>query len=151
MLTVAGTVVAAVATGGLSIGIQAAVVGGAFLLGASLDDDRRKRENESEQLKLNTQVTQEIKDAVNNLQNERNQLASQQNTIDQQVAQKQAKLNDPNVSENEKAQIRGEIATLMSQRGSIEQKIKGLNDQIANLIKSNPNSKQEPGLINLPK
>src|SRR3954471_5417590 len=151
MLTVAGTAVMAIATGGLSIGVQAACIGGAFLLGASLDDDRKKRENESEQLKLNAQVTQEIKEAVNNLQNERANLASQQNTIDQQIAQKQNKLNDPNTSETEKAQIRSEIAALMSNRSGIEQKIKGLDEQIANLIKSNPGSKPEPGLINLPK
>lgn len=151
LITVAGTAIAAVATGGLSLGVQAACVGGALLLGASLDSDRKKRENESEQLKANTQITAEIRDVVNNLQNERSQLASQQNNIDQQIAQKQAKLNDPNTSEPEKEQLRGEIVALMADRGTIDQKIKGIDEKIAELIKSNPNSKQKLGLINLPK
>jgi predicted RNase H-like nuclease (RuvC/YqgF family) len=141
----------AVVTGGSSLVVQAACIGGALVIGSSIDNDRKKKENESKQIEANKQITGEIKDAVNNLQNDRSQLASQANTIEQQIAQKQNKLNDPNTSETEKAQIRSEIAALMSSKGGLEQKIKGLDKQIADLIKSNPNSKQEPGLINLPK
>ncbi|CAJ0882531.1 10666_t:CDS:2 [Entrophospora sp. SA101] len=134
--TVILTAGAAVLTGGASIGIQAACIGGAFLVGASIDADKKKRENENKQLNLKSEVSKEIRDEINNLQDERSQLASQQNTIDQQVAQKQNRLNDPNVSEHEKAQIRSEIAALMSSRSSVEQQIKSLDDKINALLKN---------------
>jgi len=127
---------AAICTGGFSLGAQAAAIGGAFLVGSALDADKKKKENERQQLALKGEISKEIRDEINNLQGERSQLASQQNTIDQQIAQKQSKLNDPNISEAEKTQIRGEIAALMSQRGSVEQQIKGLDDRINNLLKN---------------
>ncbi|KLL04215.1 MAG: hypothetical protein MRECE_2c116 [Mycoplasmataceae bacterium CE_OT135] len=126
----------AVVTGGTSLAVQAACIGGALLVGAAIDNDRKKRENENQQLNLKGEVSKEIRDEINNLQDERSQLASQQNTTDQQIAQKQSKLNDPNISEHEKAQIRNEIASLMSSRGSIEQQIKNLDDKISNLLKN---------------
>jgi hypothetical protein len=55
--------------------------------------------------------------------------------LDQQITQKQNKLNDPQVPEQEKAQIRSELASLVSQRGSIQTRIKGLDEKIESLIK----------------
>jgi len=57
------------------------------------------------------------------------------NNLDQQIAQKQNKLNDPNTPESEKAQIRSELASLVSQRSSIQTRIKTLDDKIESLIK----------------
>ena len=136
VVTIAGTVAMAVVTGGSSLVVQAACIGGALVIGSAIDNDRKKKENENKQLALKGEVSKEIRQEINNLKDERTQLASQANTIDQQIAQKQNKLNDPNTSETEKAQIRSEIATLVSSKGSLEQKIKGLDDKINDLLKN---------------
>src|SRR4051812_13274382 len=105
------------------------------MLGSAIDDDKKKQENENKQLNLKGEVSKQIREEINNLQNDRSQEASQLNNLDQQVAQKQNKLNDPNVSETEKTQIRSELASLVSQRSSIQSRIKGLDDKIESLIK----------------
>ena len=69
------------------------------------------------------------------MQDERSNEASQLNNLDQQIAQKQNKLNDPNTPEQEKIQIRSELASLVSQRSSIQGRIKGLDEKIEKLIK----------------
>jgi hypothetical protein len=55
--------------------------------------------------------------------------------LDQQINQKQNKLNDPNTSEHEKSQIRSELASLVSQRSSMQARIKSLDEKIESLIK----------------
>jgi len=100
-----------------------------------MDDDKKKKENENKQLNLKGEVSKQIREEINNLQNERSQEASQLNTLDQQLAQKQAKLNDPNTSEHEKTQLRSEITAIVSQRNSIQGRIKALDDKIEGLIK----------------
>lgn len=126
-------------TGGTSLYVSMAVCGGIGLVaGHFLDDDKQKKEKENQQLALNTQVSKEVRDQIHNLQEDRSKEVSNMNTLDQQLAQKQNKLNDPNISEQEKAQIRSEIASIVSQRGSIEQKIKNYDKQIEQLIKNLP-------------
>ena len=129
------TGVAAVVTGGASLAVQAVTIGGAYLLGSAMDDDKKKQENENKQLNLKGEISKQIRDEINNLQGERSNEASQLNNLDQQITQKQNKLNDPNTSENEKAQIRSELASLVSQRSSIQGRIKSLDDKIESLIK----------------
>ncbi|KLL03753.1 MAG: hypothetical protein MRECE_9c003 [Mycoplasmataceae bacterium CE_OT135] len=126
----------AVVTGGTSLAVQAACIGGALLVSAAIDNDRKKRENENQQLTLKGEVSKEIRDEINNLQDERSKKANEANTTDQQIVQKKNKLNDPNVSEQEKARIRSEITALMSNRSSTEQQIKNLDDKINNLLKN---------------
>src|SRR4051794_10213366 len=126
LVTIVATVAVGIATGGTSLAIQAACVGGTFLVANSIDADRKKRENESKQLDLKKGISEEVKKEVENLQKERQQEASKLNNIDQQIAQKQTKLNDPNTSETEKAQIRSEIASLVASKSSAEQSIKNL-------------------------
>src|SRR5437763_1408640 len=99
----------AVVTGGSSLVVQAACIGGALVIGSAIDSDRKKKENENKQLALKGEVSKEIRQEINNLQDERTQKAGQLDSMEQQLAQKRAKLNDPNVSETEKAQIRKEI------------------------------------------
>ncbi|CAG8735533.1 6238_t:CDS:2, partial [Cetraspora pellucida] len=113
-----------------------AICGGiGFLAGSAIDADIQKRESENKQLNLKGEISKQIREEINNLQNERSQEASQLNNLDQQIAQKQNKLNDPNVSEIEKAQIRSELASLVSQRSGIQGRIKGLDEKIEKLIK----------------
>ncbi|CAI2191966.1 12302_t:CDS:2, partial [Funneliformis geosporum] len=112
--TIIATTAVAIATGGTSLAVQAAAIGGAYLLG---------------------EISKQIKEEIGNLQNERSNEASQLNTLDQQISQKQSKLNDPNVSETEKTQIRSELASLVSQRSSSQTRIKGLDEKIESLIK----------------
>ena len=150
LVTIVATVAVGIATGGTSLAVQAACVGGAFLVANSIDTDRKKRENESKQLDLKKGISDEVKKEVNNLQDERQQEASKINTIDQQIAQNQTKLDNPNISEEEKAQIRSEIASLIASKSSAEQSIKNLDGKISNLIKSNPANKSD-SIINLPK
>ncbi|CAG8644462.1 8250_t:CDS:2 [Paraglomus brasilianum] len=120
------------ATGGTSL----LVCGGiGFLAGSALDADIQKKENENKQLNLKGEISKQIREEINNLQNERSQEASQLNNLDQQIAQKQNKLNDPSTSEQEKAQIRSELASLVSQRSDIQGRIKGLDEKIESLIK----------------
>lgn len=133
--TIVATVVVGIATGGTSLVVQAAAIGGAYLVGSALDADRKKQENENKQLNLKGEISKEIRSEINNLQNERSQEASQLNNLDQQIAQKQNKLNDPNVSKTEKDQIRSELAPLVSQRSSMQTRIKALDEKIESLIK----------------
>ena len=129
------TTVVAVATGGASLAVQAVAIGGAYLVGSAIDDDKKKQENENKALNLKGEISKQIREEINNLQNERSQEASQLNNLDQQIVQKQNKLNDPNVSESEKIRIRSELASLISQRSSIQSRIKGLDEKIESLIK----------------
>ncbi|CAI2182456.1 9779_t:CDS:10 [Funneliformis geosporum] len=133
--TIVATVAVGIATGGASLAVQAAAIGGAYLVGSAIDSDNKKKENENKQLNLKGEISKQIKEEINNLQNERSQEASQLNTLDQNIAQKQSKLNDPNVSESEKVQIRSELASLVSQRSSSQTRIKGLDEKIESLIK----------------
>ncbi|CAG8653653.1 6800_t:CDS:2 [Ambispora leptoticha] len=106
-----------------------------FVAGSVIDTDAKKRENENKQLNLKGEISKQIREEINNLQNDRSQEASQLNNLDQQIAQKQNKLNDPNTPEHEKAQIRSELASLVSQRSSIQTRIRALDDKIESLIK----------------
>jgi hypothetical protein len=115
-----------------------------------MDDDKKKKENENKALNLKGEISKQIREEINNLQNERSQEASQLNTLDQQIAQKQNKLNDPNVSETEKVQIRSEIASLVSQRSSIQTRIKGLDEKIESLIKQGNKTVTGGGGLSLP-
>ncbi|CAI2185952.1 15961_t:CDS:2 [Funneliformis geosporum] len=133
--TIVATVAVGIATGGTSLAVQAAAIGGAYLVGSAIDSDNKKKENENKQLNLKGEISKQIRDEINNLQNDRSNEASQLNNLDQQIAQKQNKLNDPNVSETEKAQIRSELASLVSQRSSIQTRIKTLDEKIEGLIK----------------
>ncbi|KLL04789.1 MAG: hypothetical protein MRERV_4c053 [Mycoplasmataceae bacterium RV_VA103A] len=135
------------ATGGTSLLICGGI---GFMAGSALDADMQKRANENKQLNLKGEISKQIREEINNLQNERSQEASQLNNLDQQIAQKQNKLNDPNVSEIEKAQIRSELASLVSQRSGIQGRIKGLDEKIEKLIKQgNRTVTGGTGLINL--
>jgi len=147
---IAATVAIGIATGGSSLAVQVIGYGSAILIGSSIDTDRKKRENEGKQLDLKKDISNETKKEVENLQNQRNQDASEVNTMDQQLAQKQTRLNDPNTPEEEKIQLRSDIATIMANKSSKEQNMKNLDEKISNLIKSNSITK--PGsIINLPK
>ncbi|CAG8676247.1 9812_t:CDS:1, partial [Funneliformis caledonium] len=59
-----------------------------FLVRIAIDADVKKQINENKKL-----------DEIKNLQDEKNSNASQLNNLDQQIAQKQNKLNDPNTPE----------------------------------------------------
>lgn len=133
-VTVAATAVTAIATGGTSL-IAVGIAAGAGYL---LDADRKQRELEEKQLNIAGQAGQAIRGEINNIQDKRTQDVSQLNTLQQQVTQKQAKLNDPNTPEHEKVQIRSEIASAMSQASTIEQRIKGYDKQIEDLLKNVP-------------
>ncbi|CAJ0830456.1 7084_t:CDS:10 [Entrophospora sp. SA101] len=133
--TIVATVAVGIATGGTSLVVQAAAIGGVYLVGSAIDDDRKKRENENKQLNLKGEITKQIRDEINNLQDERNQKASQLNTLEQHLAQKQNKLNDPNTPEHEKAQIRSEITSFVSQIDKLKKEINGYDDKINGLIK----------------
>src|ERR1044072_6376249 len=150
-VTIAATAALAFATAGTSLAVQAVGIGAAVLVGSSIDADRKKRENESKQLDLKKDISDETKKEVENLQNQRSQEASEVNTMDRQLAQKQTRLNDPNTPEEEKVQLRSDIATIMANKSSREQNIKNLDSKISGLIKSNPAAKPESGIINLPK
>ena len=135
-LKIAGAVIGiclAPVTGGTSMALAYGGIG--LMAGAAIDADVKKRENENKQLNLKTEISKQIRDEIEKLQNERSSEASQLNNLDQQIAQKQNKLNDPNTPEQEKIQIRSEIASLVSQRSSIQTRIKNLDDKIENLIK----------------
>lgn len=135
------------ATGGTSLAIYGGI---GLLAGSAIDVDMQKIENENKQLNLKGEVSKQIREEINNLQNERGQEASQLNTLDQQISQKQSKLNDPNVPEIEKTQIRSELASLVSQRSSIQGRIKGLDEKIEKLIKQgNQTITGGTGLANL--
>lgn len=138
------------------IGLLAApVTGGASLLlclpqaKELWNEDKNKREAENRQ--LTNQASKEIKNEVNNIQDKRSQDVSQLSTLDQQLAQKQNKLNDPNVSETEKVQIRSEIASMVSQRSAAEQRIKDYDKKIEDLLKSIPGAKTPGTQIDLNK
>src|SRR5947209_2902507 len=119
-----------------------AVCGGIGLVaGHLIDQDKAKKKKENQQLALNSQASKEIKDEVNNLQEQRTKEVSKANTLEQQLVQKQNKLNDPNTSEQEKAQIRSEIASLVSQRSAAEQRIKDYDKKIEDLLKNIPGVK----------
>ncbi|CAG8648579.1 5154_t:CDS:2, partial [Ambispora gerdemannii] len=133
--TIVATVAVGIATGGTSLVIQAAAIGGAYLVGSALDADRKKQENENKQLNLKGEISKQIRDEINNLQDERNQKASQLNTLEQHLAQKQNKLNDPNTPEYEKAQIRSEITSFVAQIDKLKKEINGYDDKINGLIK----------------
>lgn len=135
-----GLVLAPVTAGGsLALtGTTLAYAGIGLGIGYWLDEDKKKRDNESKAIEQNTEITKQIRDEITNLQDERSQEASKLNNLEQQQAQKETKLNDPNTPESEKAQIRSEIASIISQRGSAEKRIKELDEKIANLIKANP-------------
>ena len=149
-VAIAATVAIGIATGGSSLAVQVIGYGSAILIGSSIDTDRKKRENEGKQLDLKKDISNETKKEVENLQNQRNQDASEVNTMDQQLAQKQTRLNDPNTPEEEKIQLRSDIATIMANKSSKQQNMKNLDEKISNLIKSN--SITIPGsIINLPK
>jgi len=144
---VAGVLLAPV-TGGTSLAIGLGAAG--FIAGSTIDADIKKRENENKQLNLKGEVSKQIREEINNLQNDRSQETSQLNNLDQQIAQKQNKLNDPNVSESEKAQTRSELATFVSQRSSIQTRIKRLDEKIESLIKQgNKTVTGRGGLSNL--
>ena len=134
--TIIATTVAAVVTGGASLVIQAAAIGGAYLVGSALDADRKQKEQEDKKLNLAGKAGEAITGQVNNLQNQRNQIVQESEDLIKELQKHKAKLNDPNTSETEKAQIRSEIATLVSSKGSLEQKIKGLDDKINDLLKN---------------
>lgn len=68
---------AAIATGGASLVIQAAVIGGAFVVGSALDADRNQKEQEDKKLALAGKAGEAITGQVNNLQNERNQIVQE--------------------------------------------------------------------------
>lgn len=129
-------------TGGTSLIAATAVCGGVGLVaGYLLDKDEEKKEKENQQLVLNSQASREIKEEVNNLQNQRTQETSQLNNLEQQLSQKQNKLNDPNTPEQEKTQVRSEIASIVSQKSSLEQKIKSYDTKIDSLLKNMPGGK----------
>lgn len=124
-------------TGGTSLIASAALCGGIGLVaGHFLDLDQEKRNKENQELSLKGEVSKQIKDEVKALQEERAKEASNANNLDQQLAQKQNKLNDPNTPEAEKAQIRSEIAGLIAQKSASEQRIKDLDNRIQGLINS---------------
>lgn len=151
-VAIAATTALAVITGGSSLAVQAIGIGAAVVIGSSIDADRKKRENESKQLDLQKGVSDETKKEVENLQGERSQEANKLNAIDQQVAQKQNRLNSSNLTEPERTQLKSEIAALISSKSTPERNIKELDSKISSLIKSNPLVKPNNlGIINLPK
>jgi archaellum component FlaG (FlaF/FlaG flagellin family) len=102
--------------------------------GHFLDLDQEKRNKENKELNLKGEVSKQIKDEVSNLQEERSREISNSNNIQQQIAQKQNLINDPNTPEHVKTQARSDLAALIAQGSSSDAKIKELNDKIKALI-----------------
>ncbi|CAI2201570.1 13460_t:CDS:1, partial [Funneliformis geosporum] len=140
---IVATTVAAVATGGASLAIQAVAIGAAYLAGSAMDADIKKRENENKQLALAGKAGEVITNQVNGLQNDRSQKVNQLNTLEQQIQQKKSKLNDPNTSESEKAQIRSELISVVEQADKIRNEILDYDKKIEDLLKNIPNGSEK--------
>ena len=138
-------------TGGTSLAASIAVCGGIGLTaGYLLDENEDKKRKENEKLALAGKAGEAITGQVNNIQNARSEKTSQLNTLEQQIQQKRNKLNDPNTSEQEKIQIKSELASLVAQSDRIRKDIENYDKQIEDLLKNIPTGdNKKGGLINL--
>ena len=145
-ITVTATVVTTVVTGGTNLIAMGIAAGAGYLL----DADRKQREQEDKKLALVGKAGETISNEVKGLQNQRTDKISQLNTLEQQIQQKKNKLNDPNISEEEKAQIRSELASFVAQADKLKEEILDYDKKIDDLLKNIPgNDNKKGGLINL--
>lgn len=142
-------IILAPATGGASLALGCAAAG--FVAGSIVDDDMHKREQENKKLVLAGKAGEVITNQVNGLQDDRSKKVAQLNNLEQLIQQKKNKLNDPNVSESEKIQIRSELASFVAQADKLKEEILGYDKKIEELLKNIPDGseKKKGGLINL--
>lgn len=89
-------------------------------------------------------------DEIDEKMKNREQKISQLNNLEQEIQQKKNKLNDPNTSEMEKAQIRSELALFVAQADKLKEEILGYDKKIDDLLKNIPGAdNKKGGLINL--
>ena len=144
------TVAAAVVTGGASLVIQAAAIGGAYLVGSAMDADRQQKEQEDKKLALAGKAGEAITGQVNNLQDQRNQVVQESEDLIKELQRHKAKENDPNATPEEKELAKKMIPIIQSQLDEKSKLIRDYDKKIADLLKNIPgNDNKKGGLINL--
>lgn len=140
----------AVVTGGASLAIQAAAIGGAYIIGSAMDADRKQQETEKQKLALTGKAGEAITGQVNNLQNERNKVVQEAEELIKELQKYKAKLNDPNATPEEKDQAKKMIPIIQNQLDEHSKKVSEYDKKIADLLNRIPDgSGNNKGLINL--
>lgn len=145
------TTAAAIATGGASLVIQAAAVGGAFIVGSAMDADRQQKVQEDKKLTLAGKAGEAITGQVNNLQNQRNQVVQESEDLIKELQKHKTKLNDPNATPEEKELAKKMIPIIQAQLDEKSKVISDYDKKIEDLLKNIPDGseKKKGGLINL--
>ncbi|CAG8616005.1 6409_t:CDS:10 [Ambispora gerdemannii] len=148
--TIVATVAAGIVTGGASLVIQAAAIGGAYLVGSAMDADRKQKEQEDKKLTLAGKAGQAITDQVNNLQNDRNKAVQEAEDLIKELQRHKAKLNDPSATSEEKDTAKRMIPIIQSQLDDHSKKVSDYDKKIDDLLKSVPGANNKKGgLVNL--
>ncbi|CAI2189541.1 10684_t:CDS:2 [Funneliformis geosporum] len=144
------TVATAVVTGGASLVIQAAAIGGAYLVGSALDADRKQKEQEDKKLNLAGKAGEVVSGQVNDLQNRRNKVVQESEELIKEMQKHKAKLNDPNATPEEKELAKKMIPIIQTQLDDKTRIITDYDKKIADLLKNIPGvDNKKGGLINL--
>ncbi|CAI2191353.1 548_t:CDS:2, partial [Funneliformis geosporum] len=148
--TIVATVATAVVTGGASLVIQAAAIGGAYLVGSALDADRKQKEQEDKKLNLAGKAGEVVSGQVNDLQNRRNKVVQESKELIKEMQKHKAKLNDPNATPEEKELAKKMIPIIQTQLDDKTRIITDYDKKIADLLKNIPGvDNKKGGLINL--
>ena len=145
------TGVAAVVTGGASIVIQAAAIGGAYLLGSAMDADRKQKEQEDKKLALAGKAGDAVRGQVNDLQDRRNKVVQESEDLIKEMQKHKSKLNDPNATPEEKDLAKRMIPIIQNQLDEKSKEISNYDKKIEDLLKNIPDGtdRKKGGLINL--
>jgi len=144
-------VAAAVVTGGASLVIQAAAIGGAFIVGSAMDADRQQKEQEDKKLALAGKAGDAVRGQINDLQDRRNKVVQESEDLIKELQKHKSKLNDPNATPEEKDLAKRMIPIIQNQLDEKSKLISNYDKKIEDLLKNIPDGsgKGKGGLINL--